>query len=134
LPPFGELRGGAWAVLDTQINPTCITMLADSDSRGGVLESSGIVEIKFRERDLVMLMKKCDPKSVVLENEISLSDNAAHKLQAQQEYERRKEKLLPLCRAAAVKFADLHDTTARMLAKGAIHVSLLLWTVESVNM
>uniref|UniRef100_A0A915N9U2 CoA carboxyltransferase C-terminal domain-containing protein n=1 Tax=Meloidogyne javanica TaxID=6303 RepID=A0A915N9U2_MELJA len=75
LPPFGELRGGAWAVLDTQINPTCITMLADSNSRGGVLEANGIVEIKFREKDL----------------------------------------------AAAVKFADLHDTTARMLAKGAIH-------------
>jgi hypothetical protein len=31
---------------------------------------------------------------------------------------------MPICKAAAVKFADMHDTTARMLAKGAIHVSI----------
>jgi acetyl-CoA carboxylase carboxyltransferase component len=31
IPPFGELRGGAWAVVDTQINPMCIRMLADPE-------------------------------------------------------------------------------------------------------
>lgn len=55
LPPFCELRGGAWAVLDTKINPTCITMLADPESRGGVIEPPGVVEIKFRQRDLYVL-------------------------------------------------------------------------------
>lgn len=123
LPPFGELRGGAWAVLDTKINPTCITMLADADCRGGVLEASGIVEIKFRERDLLLLLKKCDPKIDEMEKKVASNTESAAKLQIQQELQRRKEKLLPICRAAAVKFADLHDTTARMLQKGAIHVS-----------
>lgn len=127
LPPFGELRGGAWAVLDTQINPTCITMLADSNSRGGVLEANGIVEIKFREKDLSVLLKKCDEKTAKLEEELisfknnKIENNQQKKKELQQEYEKRKEKLLPVCRAAAVRFADLHDTTARMIAKGAIH-------------
>nr|CAD2161782.1 unnamed protein product [Meloidogyne enterolobii] len=125
LPPFGELRGGAWAVLDTQINPTCITMLADSNSRGGVLEANGIVEIKFREKDLCVLLGKCDEKTKKLEEELVKNNknviNEVNKKELLQEYEKRKEKLLPVCRAAAVKFADLHDTTARMLAKGAIH-------------
>uniref|UniRef100_A0A914I9B7 Acetyl-CoA carboxylase n=1 Tax=Globodera rostochiensis TaxID=31243 RepID=A0A914I9B7_GLORO len=121
LPPFGELRGGAWAVLDTKINPTCITMLADPDCRGGVLEASGIVEIKFREKDLLVLLKKCDPKISKLERMIATASEPTAKEQLKDEYQRRVEKLLPICRAAAVKFADLHDTTARMLQKGAIH-------------
>ncbi len=33
IPPFAELRGGAWVVLDTQINPERIEMYADKDSR-----------------------------------------------------------------------------------------------------
>lgn len=33
IPPFGELRGGAWAVVDTTINPGFIEMYADPDCR-----------------------------------------------------------------------------------------------------
>jgi acetyl-CoA carboxylase / biotin carboxylase 1 len=132
LPPFGELRGGAWAVLDTKINPTCITMLADADSRGGILEASGAVEIKFRERDLAALLDKCDPRTSQLKKDILSTKDAAHRGELQQEFDRRTEKLLPICRAAAVKFADLHDTTARMLAKGAIHVSFLYINKKSL--
>ena len=33
IPPFAELRGGAWVVLDTKINPEYIEMYADRDSR-----------------------------------------------------------------------------------------------------
>jgi acetyl-CoA carboxylase carboxyltransferase component len=33
IPPFGELRGGAWAVVDTTINPGFIEMYADPDGR-----------------------------------------------------------------------------------------------------
>lgn len=33
LPPNGELRGGAWAVVDTTINPRHLEMFADPDSR-----------------------------------------------------------------------------------------------------
>lgn len=33
IPPFGELRGGAWVVLDPKINPEYMEMYADKDSR-----------------------------------------------------------------------------------------------------
>ena len=33
LPPNGELRGGAWVVLDPTINPEHMQMYADRDSR-----------------------------------------------------------------------------------------------------
>jgi len=43
IPPKGELRGGAWVVLDPMINNEVMEMYADQDSRGGVLEPAGIV-------------------------------------------------------------------------------------------
>ncbi len=33
LPPYAELRGGAWVVLDSKINPEYMEMFADKDSR-----------------------------------------------------------------------------------------------------
>ena len=33
IPPYAELRGGAWVVLDHKINPEHIEMYADKDSR-----------------------------------------------------------------------------------------------------
>ena len=42
IPPFAELRGGSWVVIDPTINPTQMEMYADPDSRGGVLEAEGM--------------------------------------------------------------------------------------------
>lgn len=42
IPPNGELRGGAWAVVDPLINPNYMEMYADTDARGGVLEAEGL--------------------------------------------------------------------------------------------
>ena len=61
IPPNGELRGGAWAVVDPTINPNYMEMFADNTSRGGILEAEGIVEIKFRSKDLVKVMLREDP-------------------------------------------------------------------------
>lgn len=36
-------------------------MYADNTARGGVLEPEGIVEIKFRGRDLIAMMHRLDP-------------------------------------------------------------------------
>lgn len=33
IPPYAELRGGSWVVLDATINPLCIEMYADRESR-----------------------------------------------------------------------------------------------------
>lgn len=41
LPPFAELRGGAWVVVDPTINASMIEMYADDMARGGVLEAEG---------------------------------------------------------------------------------------------
>lgn len=60
IPPNGELRGGAWAVVDPMINPRCMEMFADNTSRGGVLEADAIVEIKFRNKDIVKTMHRVD--------------------------------------------------------------------------
>lgn len=46
LPPFAELRGGAWVVLDSSIIKPLMEMYADPTSRGGVLQAEGVVEIK----------------------------------------------------------------------------------------
>ena len=57
--PYGaELRGGAWVVVDAQINPTHVEMYADPKARGGVLEPEGVVEIKFRQPDLIKAMHR----------------------------------------------------------------------------
>lgn len=61
LPPNAELRGGAWAVLDSLINPRYMETYADPESRGGVLEPEGIVEVKFREKDLTKTIHRIDP-------------------------------------------------------------------------
>lgn len=61
LPPNAELRGGAWAVLDSLINPRYMESYADPEARGGVLEPEGIVEIKYKEKDLVKTIHRLDP-------------------------------------------------------------------------
>ncbi|MGH0149239.1 UNVERIFIED_CONTAM: hypothetical protein FKN15_030243 [Acipenser sinensis] len=61
IPPQAELRGGSWVVIDPTINPRHMEMYADRDSRGGVLEPEGTVEIKFRKKDLVKTMRRVDP-------------------------------------------------------------------------
>lgn len=58
IPCGAELRGGAWVVVDSQINPVAVEMYADPGARGGVLEPEGIVEIKFREGELVRAMHR----------------------------------------------------------------------------
>ena len=84
------------------------------------------MEIKFRERDLQQFLSRCDPELQLMESTLSskIKKGETDEL-LQKTISARREKLMPICKAAAVKFADLHDTTARMLAKGAIHVSQL---------
>lgn len=66
LPPNAELRGGAWAVLDSLINPRYMESYADPESRGGVLEPEGIVEIKYKEKDLVKTIHRLDPTTIAV--------------------------------------------------------------------
>ncbi len=45
---------------DATINPRHMEMYADPDGRGGVLEPEGTVEIRFRQKDLIKTMHRCD--------------------------------------------------------------------------
>jgi acetyl-CoA carboxylase/biotin carboxylase 1 len=60
IPKTGELRGGAWVVVDSQINSDMVEMYADPSARGNVLEPEGLVEIKYRSAQLVETMHRLD--------------------------------------------------------------------------
>jgi hypothetical protein len=53
LPPNGRLQGGAWVVVDSTINEQYMEMYSDDDTRGGVLEPEGTVEVKFRHEEVL---------------------------------------------------------------------------------
>ncbi|XP_054450078.1 acetyl-CoA carboxylase 2 isoform X1 [Pteronotus mesoamericanus] len=127
IPPYAELRGGSWVVLDSTINPLCIEMYADKESRGGVLEPEGTVEIKFRKKDLIKAMRRIDPvykKLVEQLGKSELSDKDRKDLEGR--LKAREDLLLPIYHQVAVQFADLHDTPGRMLEKGVIS-DILEW-------
>lgn len=46
--------------MDPTINPRFMEMFADNTSRGGILEADAIVEIKFRNKDIVKTMHRID--------------------------------------------------------------------------
>ena len=122
------------------------------ESRGGILEPEGTVEIKFRQKDKVKTMGRLD----------SVYSNLLEKLKTEMPVERREEmeeelrhreetlnsiyhqvtlmflalnmrRLVQMGAAisrsplqVAVHFADLHDTPGRMMEKGVILVRPLL--------
>jgi len=121
LPPHGELRGGSWVVVDPTINEEKMTMFADPDSRGGILEPAGIIEIKFREADQIKAMHRIDPQLQLLDAELDGTELDSDAQDAIKEQIKAREELLkPVYTQAATEFADLHDKTGRMRAKGVI--------------
>ncbi|KAH8740617.1 acetyl-CoA carboxylase like biotin dependent carboxylase involved in fatty acid biosynthesis [Cryptosporidium ryanae] len=126
IPPRGELRGGAWVVVDSNINPEYIEMYADPTARGSVLEATGIVEIKFRNKALKEWMMRLDPELLSLqEKDQHLHSkgypiDSAERSSIKDKINKRCGLLMPVYHAAAVHFADLHDTANRMKAKNAI--------------
>lgn len=127
IPPFGELRGGAWVVLDPKINPEYMEMYADKDSRGGILEPEGTVEIKFRYKDLSKVMHRLDPICIGIKERLMVADlQPKDKCVLEKQMKEREEQLMPIYHQVAVMFADLHDTANRMQEKGCIN-DVLSW-------
>jgi acetyl-CoA carboxylase/biotin carboxylase 1 len=94
-------------------------MYADPDSRGGILEPSGISEIKFRGPDQVKMMHRLDDQLQLLDAELE-SDFEDAKKETSKQIKIREEALKGVYLAAATEFCDLHDKTGRMKAKGVI--------------
>lgn len=127
IPPNAELRGGSWVVIDTTINPRHMEMYADKESRGGVLEPEGTVEIKFRKKDLVKTMRRVDPVYMNLAERLGTPElSPCERKELETKLKEREEFLLPIYHQVAVKFADLHDTPGRMQEKGVI-TDILDW-------
>jgi len=123
--PNGELRGGAWVVVDPTINQDMMEMYADVRARGGVLEPEGIVEIKYRRAQLLATMERLDEKYANLKAQVEDgSKTSDEKAEAKRQMEEREQELLPVYQQIALQFADLHDTAGRMKAKGVIRKPL----------
>lgn len=123
LPPNAELRGGAWAVLDSLINPRYMETYADPEARAGVLEPEGIVEIKYKEKDLLKTIHRLDTVTIELKKQLDESVRAGDKIRASELEQRIKERtsgLLHVYHTVAVHFADLHDTPEHLLEKECI--------------
>lgn len=91
--------------------------------RGGVLEPEGIVEIKFRAKDLVKTMHRIDPVIISKKAELlSVNLSPEQRILLERQISDREKFLMPMYHQVAVHFADLHDTPERMQEKGAIMV------------
>jgi len=124
IPPKGELRGGAWVVVDPTINQEMMEMYADEESRGGILEPPGICEVKFRVADQIKTMHRLDPLLQQLDSELDVAATEDDAEIIKKQIKSREDALLPLYLQVAHEFADLHDRAGRMLAKGVIRDSL----------
>jgi len=114
IPPHSEIRGGAWVVIDSTINPKCMEMYAAEHARGGVLEPAGIAEIKFRKPELVKAMHRMDKQLKWM------SMNEATGMVRAEDVALRETELLPAYQPLGELFCDLHDRPERMLAKNVI--------------
>ncbi|XRB04766.1 acetyl-CoA carboxylase [Pycnococcus provasolii] len=93
IPRGAELRGGAWVVLDKQINEHGnVQMFMDPSARGGILEPEGTAEIRFKKAAIREWMER---------------DGAD-------------EKDYPKYRAGALQFCDSHDRAEALLAQQVI--------------
>jgi acetyl-CoA carboxylase / biotin carboxylase 1 len=135
IPPYAELRGGAWVVVDSTINADVMEFYAAEESRGGVLEATGAASIKFRDRDILQAAHRLDQQlqawdqeiatlkakltgdtqSGIDKNQISTTIKELEKC-----VEKREKLLFGVYQQIAVHFADLHDTPGRMKAKDVI--------------
>ena len=122
IPPNGELRGGAWVVVDPTINEEMMEMYVDNNARGGILEPPGICDVKFRKPDLIKTMHRLDSTILQLDAELAAAEEAMvdDVSSLKKAIVARETQLMPLYVQISHEFADLHDRPGRMKAKGVI--------------
>jgi len=119
IPPNGELRGGAWVVLDPKINSEQIEMFADVEARGGILEPPAAAEVLFKkDKHTLEMMHRCDDKLKELDARQAKGEDLAR------EIKQREKLLLPVYQQVAWEYCDLHDKAPRMKTLGAIREGL----------
>ena len=123
IPPYAEIRGGAWVVLDASINASVMEMYASKGTaRGGVLEANGAASVKYRTKDLILTMHRLDDKLKALDGQLlaCADGDASGREQIAAAISGREKALLPVYEQIAVQFCELHDTPGRMKAVGVI--------------
>jgi acetyl-CoA carboxylase/biotin carboxylase 1 len=122
IPPFAEIRGGAWVVLDASINANVMEMYAAAGSaRGGVLEANGAASVKYRTKDLIVTMHRLDETLRSLDAQVRADGLSKEDTEGiQEQIENRERALLPVYEQISVQFCELHDTPGRMKAVGVI--------------
>jgi acetyl-CoA carboxylase/biotin carboxylase 1 len=100
-------------------------MYADEESRGGVLEPEGIVNIKYRREKQLDTMARLDATYGELRRALQDKSLSAEQLsEIKAKMTEREKLLLPVYMQIALQFADLHDTAGRMEAKETIRKPL----------
>ena len=120
IPPFSEIRGGAWVVVDASINASVMEMYAASSARGGVLEANGAAVVKYKKPDLLKTMHRLDEKLKVLDGKMHENPNDEESSKLKLSILDRENALLPVYGQISVQFCELHDTPGRMNAVGVI--------------
>jgi acetyl-CoA carboxylase / biotin carboxylase 1 len=100
-------------------------MYADEDSRGGVLEPEGIVNIKYRREKQLETMARLDSTYAELKQAlVDRSLTSDQQAEIKEKITAREELLLPVYTQISLQFADLHDRAGRMKAKDTIRHAL----------
>ncbi|KAF4759047.1 Acetyl-coA carboxylase [Perkinsus olseni] len=121
IPPFGELRGGSWVVIDKQIAPNNIVVFADPTSRMNIIEPAGFCKVKFRDnREVTQTIKRLDQQIIKWQKQIDETESADEKLSLQSMIVKRVDELMADYKRVALKFAELQDTPYRAVEKGVI--------------
>ncbi|TFY80056.1 hypothetical protein EWM64_g3963 [Hericium alpestre] len=99
--------------------PVFVYIVPNGELRGGVLEPEGIIEIKMRRDKIITLMERLDSQYAMLKKESKdASKTAEERAAAADLLEKREQLLQPTYKQMALLYADLHDRTGRMEAKG----------------
>nr|GEZ62797.1 acetyl-CoA carboxylase 1-like [Tanacetum cinerariifolium] len=116
----GILQAGSTIVenLRTYKQPVFVYIpKTETTAKGNVLEPEGMIEIKFRNKELLDCMSRLDPKIQALKvkhQENKFDQSIIEQIKA------REKQLLPIYTQIATKFAELHDTSFRMAEKGVV--------------
>ncbi|MEA3559491.1 MAG: carboxyl transferase domain-containing protein, partial [Candidatus Thermoplasmatota archaeon] len=118
-PPYAELRGGAWVVIDSQINPDQIVLIADEHATGSILEPSGMESVPLIKRQIKRDMIQQDPiLSRLYRDRTKFATQMDRIKHIDQEIEEREAEIWPEYLKKWIKIFRLHNTADRMGALG----------------
>lgn len=119
VPPYAELRGGAWVVIDSEINPERIIFLADEHATGSILEPSGMESVPLIKRQIKRDMIQQDPVlSGLYGNRTKYATQMDRIKQIDEDIEEREAEIWPEYVKKWTKIFRLHNTADRMGALG----------------